>query len=157
LGLFKVFGSIHALYGLSFQINQGEILGLIGPNGAGRTMALRMISTLLLPTSGSVKVFGFDVIEKASEIRRIITYLPDDAGAYPNLSGLEYLEFMAKFSASGKSDVQRMVGEVEISGLRERLRVRAKTYSKGMRAQPLHPLSLVPPVQCAMQLLRPLR
>ncbi|MGB9741391.1 MAG: ABC transporter ATP-binding protein [Candidatus Bathyarchaeia archaeon] len=132
--LVKVFGIIHALDGLSFQISEGEIFGLIGPNGAGKTTALRIISTLLLPTSGRVKVFDFDVVEKASEIRRIITYLPEEAGAYPNLSGWEYLEFMAKFSASDKSDVKSMVKEAaEISGLKDRLRDRAKTYSKGMK------------------------
>jgi ABC-2 type transport system ATP-binding protein len=132
--LVKVFGNIRALDGLSFQISQGEIFGLIGPNGAGKTTALRLISTLLLPTSGSVKVFGLDVVERASEVRKIITYLPEEAGAYPNLSGWEYLEFMAKFNTNDKNEAQKMVYEAaEISGLGERLKDRAKTYSKGMK------------------------
>ncbi|MEM3356532.1 MAG: ABC transporter ATP-binding protein [Candidatus Bathyarchaeia archaeon] len=130
----KVFGNIRALDGLSFKINSGEVFGLIGPNGAGKTTALRIIATLLLPTSGSVKVFGLNVVEKADEVRKIITYLPEEAGAYPNLSGLEYLEFMAKFHTGDDEDKREIVREAtEITGLGERLRDRTKTYSKGMK------------------------
>ncbi|RLI39969.1 hypothetical protein DRO59_10335, partial [Candidatus Bathyarchaeota archaeon] len=95
----KVFGNIHALDGLSFQVKPGEVFGLIGPNGAGKTTTLRIISTLLLPTSGTVKVFDLDVVKDAAEVRKIISYLPEEAGAYRNLSGMEYLEFMGKFKA----------------------------------------------------------
>jgi ABC-2 type transport system ATP-binding protein len=94
----KVFGNVYALDKLSFKVNSGEIFGLIGPNGAGKTTALRIVSTLLLPTSGTVKVFGLDVVKNAAEVRKIISYLPEEAGAYRNLSGWEYLEFMAKFN-----------------------------------------------------------
>lgn len=132
--LVKVFGNIRALDGLSFQVEEGEIYGLIGPNGAGKTTALRIIATLLLPTSGSVKVFGLNVIEEAEKIRRIISYLPEEAGAYKNLSGIEYLRFMASFSAKDKGDAEAMVKDaVEISGLGDRLHDRIKTYSKGMK------------------------
>ncbi|MEM3578035.1 MAG: ABC transporter ATP-binding protein [Candidatus Bathyarchaeia archaeon] len=132
--LVKVFGNIRALDGLSFKINQGEIFGLIGPNGAGKTTALRIISTLLLPTSGTARVFDLDVVEKASEVRKIITYLPEEAGVYPNLSGWEYLEFMAKFNTNDKGEIHKIVEEAaEISGLSERLRDKSKTYSKGMK------------------------
>jgi ABC-2 type transport system ATP-binding protein len=129
--LVKQFGAIRALDGLSFSIQQGEIFGLIGPNGAGKTTTLRVVSTLILPTSGSVNVFGLDAVKQAGEVRRIIAYLPEEAGAYPNLSGWEYLEFMANF-IQGNS--KQMVAEAaEISGLGERLKDRAKTYSKGMK------------------------
>jgi ABC-2 type transport system ATP-binding protein len=130
----KVFGSIRALDGLSFSLKPSEIFGLIGPNGAGKTTALRIVSTLLLPTSGSVKVFGLDVTRNAAEVRKIITYLPEEAGAYRNLSGWEYLEFMAKFNSKSKDEIQKRVKEAaEISGLGERLKDKAKTYSKGMK------------------------
>jgi len=130
----KVFGSIRALDGLSFRVNAGEIFGLIGPNGAGKTTCLRIISTLILPTSGSVNVFGLDVVQRAAEVRKIITYLPEEAGAYRNLSGWEYLEFMAKFSVKDADKMHRMVEEAaRISGLGERLKDRAKAYSKGMK------------------------
>jgi ABC-2 type transport system ATP-binding protein len=130
----KVFGNIRALDGLSFSIKLGGIFGLIGPNGAGKTTALRIISTLLLPTSGEVKVFGVNVVGGADEVRRMITYLPEEAGAYRNLSGWEYLRFMASFAAKSKDDAKQMVKEAaEICGLGERLKDRAKTYSKGMK------------------------
>ena len=130
----KVFGSIHALDGLSFTVKPGEIFGLIGPNGAGKTTALRVVSTLLLPTAGTVKVFGLDVVHKAGEVRKVITYLPEEAGAYRNLSGWEYLGFMAKFNTKNKGEIHDVVREAaEISGLGERLNDRAKTYSKGMK------------------------
>lgn len=130
----KDFGSIRALDRLSVDVSSGETFGLIGPNGAGKTTALRIISTLLLPTSGSVKVFELDVVNRANEVREIITYLPEEAGAYRNLSGWEYLEFMARFRAKSKQETQEIVKEAaEICGLGDRLKDKAKTYSKGMK------------------------
>jgi ABC-2 type transport system ATP-binding protein len=130
----KVFGNVYALDKLSFKVNSGEIFGLIGPNGAGKTTALRIVSTLLLPTSGTVKVFGLDVVKNAAEVRKIISYLPEEAGAYRNLSGWEYLEFMAKFNTKYGSKVREMVNEAaEITGLGERLKDKTKAYSKGMK------------------------
>ncbi len=132
--LVKTFGNIRALDGLSFNITPGEIYGLIGPNGAGKTTALRISSTLLLPTSGTINVFNLDVINQAAEIRKIISYLPEEAGAYRNLSGWEYLEFMAKFNRKTSSDIKEVINEAaEISGLGNRLKDKAKTYSKGMK------------------------
>ena len=132
--LVKVFGEVRALDGLSFQMKEGEIYGLIGPNGAGKTTALRITSTLLLPTSGTVKIFGHDVVDEAPEVRRLISYLPEEAGAYKNLSGLEYLEFMTKFTAKNKETVKEAVEvATKISGLEERLKDKVKTYSKGMK------------------------
>jgi ABC-2 type transport system ATP-binding protein len=132
--LVKNFGSVRALDGASFKIERGEIFGLIGLNGAGKTTTLRITSTLLLPTSGTVMVFGRDVVEEASEVRSIISYLPEEAGAYKNLSGDEYLRFMASFRAEDKNEVRELVATAsEISGLGERLRDRVKGYSKGMK------------------------
>jgi len=134
IGLVKVFGEVIALDGLSFQIKKGEIFGLIGPNGAGKTTALRIASTLLLPTSGTIKVFGHNVADEASEVRTLITYLPEEAGAYKNLSGSEYLLFMTKFTAENKEAVKEAVEvAAKISGLQERLKDKVKTYSKGMK------------------------
>ncbi|TET63189.1 ABC transporter ATP-binding protein [Candidatus Bathyarchaeota archaeon] len=130
----KVFGDVHALDGLSFVVKSGEIFGLIGPNGAGKTTALRVISTLLKPTSGSVKVLGRDVVSQAAEIRRLISYLPEEAGAYKNLSGHEYLKFMAKFTVEDEEMVRETVEVAsKISGLEKRLKDKVKTYSKGMK------------------------
>ena len=130
----KVFGNIRALDGLDFSVHPGEIFGLIGPNGAGKTTALRIISTLLLPTFGNLRVFGLDVVQSAAEVRKIITYLPEEAGPYPNLSGWEYLEFMARFTTNNKDEVHGIVEEAAgICGLGERLKDKAKTYSKGMK------------------------
>jgi len=130
----KDFGSVRALDGLNFKIEKGEIFGLIGLNGAGKTTALRITSTLLLPTSGNVTVFGHDVVDGASEVRNLISYLPEEAGAYKNLSGLEYLRFMASFRANDKVAVRDLVDVAsEISGLEERLKDKVKGYSKGMK------------------------
>ena len=80
----KYYGRIKALDGLNFKVYEREIYGLIGPNGAGKTTTLRIIATLLQPTSGHVYVFGHDVVEEAAEVRKIISYLPEEAGAYKN-------------------------------------------------------------------------
>jgi len=129
--LTKRFGNIQALNDATFKIEQGEVYGLIGPNGAGKTTTLRIISTLIAPTSGYVKVFGLDVTKQSDEVRKILSYLPEESGAYRNLSGMEYLQFMAKFSNVNTD--QAVKDAAEISGLGERLKDRTKTYSKGMK------------------------
>jgi ABC-2 type transport system ATP-binding protein len=130
--LVKEFGSIRALDELSFQIKKGEIFGLIGPNGAGKTTTLRIVSTLIIPTSGTATIFGLDTVKQSGEVRKIISYLPEEAGAYPNLSGNEYLQFMAKF-ANNINTQEAIMEAAQISGLGERLKDKAKTYSKGMK------------------------
>jgi len=133
-GLTKNFGNIVALDGASFTVRDREIFGLIGPNGAGKTTTLRILSTLLNPTSGSATIFGNDVTKKPEEVREIISYLPEEAGAYQNLSGYEYLNFMAGFYADDKESAEEMLKEAEIiSGLGDRLDDRVKGYSKGMK------------------------
>lgn len=130
--LVKNYGKIEALKGISFSVKEGEVFGLIGPNGAGKTTALRVVSTLLEITSGTVKVFGYDVKKDPEEVRKKISYLPEEAGAYKNLSGKEYLNFMAQFYADG-NDVNEMVKTgIGISGLDERITDKVNTYSKGM-------------------------
>jgi len=133
INLHKHFGKIKALDGLTFTVKPGEIYGLIGPNGAGKTTALRILATLIKPSNGSAKVFDLDVEENPDEVRRIISYLPEEAGAYRNLSGFEYLEFMAAFYSRDREKARESVLEAaKISGLGERLRDKIKTYSKGM-------------------------
>ncbi len=137
-GLVKDFGDVRALDGLSFHVQPGEIYGLIGPNGAGKTTALRIIATLLTPTAGSVRVLGHDVVAAAADVRRWISYLPEEAGAYKNLSGYEYLEFMAKFVMETRDAVEDAVwAAAKISGLGPRLQDKLKTYSKGMKRRVL--------------------
>jgi len=130
--LVKNYGKVKAVRGISFSIDKGEIFGLIGPNGAGKTTTLRIISTLLTLTDGSIKIMGFDLEKKPEEVRKIISYLPEDAGAYKNLTGRAYLKFIANFY--DKKTIQNMVAKgVEIADLEERINDKVDTYSKGMK------------------------
>lgn len=129
--LVKNYGDLVAVNGISFDINEGEIFGLIGPNGAGKTTTLRIISTLLTITSGSITVLGIDLEKKPDMIRKIISYLPEDAGAYKNLTGKAYLEFIANFY---KQEKAKMVEKgIEIADLGTRINDKVDTYSKGMK------------------------
>jgi len=131
--LTKSFGRTEALRGASFNVRENEIFGLIGHNGAGKTTALRILSTLISSTNGSAKIFGYDVAKQPEKVRAILSYLPEEAGAYQQLNGIEFLEFMAGFYASTKPERDVIVeqGKV-ISDLGDRLNDRVKTYSKGM-------------------------
>ena len=132
-GLKKKYGSLEALKGISFKVEEGEIFGLIGPNGAGKTTALRIIATLLTPTDGRVIFLGFDLKKHPERFREKISYLPEEAGAYRNMKGGDYLKFMAKFYAQNETEARQFVDRAEgICGLGERLRDKAGTYSKGM-------------------------
>lgn len=129
----KDYGKVKALKGISFEIKEGEIFGLIGPNGAGKSTTLKILATLLQPTAGRAEVFGHDVVKDAGEVRRIISYLPEEAGAYKNLTGLEYLRFMARLYAKDEERAEEMVElGIRIADLGERLKDKVSTYSKGM-------------------------
>ena len=131
--LVKDFGKVLAVNDISFDVDAGEIFGLIGPNGAGKTTTLRVIATLLKPTSGTVSVNGHDVRGEGDQVRNLISYLPEEAGAYRNLRGKTYLDFMAAFYAEGAEAKRAMVERAaEIAGLADRLRDKVGTYSKGM-------------------------
>ena len=130
--LVKDYGSFRALKGISFNVDEREIFGLIGPNAAGKTTALRIISNLLQVTSGSVKVFGCDVNKEPEQVRRMISYLPEEAGAYKNLTGVRYLEFIAAFFKEGNDAKEMVERGIEIADLGRRIGDKVDTYSKGM-------------------------
>jgi len=131
--LTKDYGKVRAIRGISFKVDEGEIFGLIGPNGAGKTTALRIISTLLQVTSGSVKIFGYDLTKQPDKVRECISYLPEEAGAYKNLTGKDYLEFMAGFYAGNSQEKKDILKKgIEMAQLADRIKDKVNTYSKGM-------------------------
>ncbi len=128
----KSYGKHVGVDGISFTVKHGEVFGLIGPNGAGKTTTLRVLSTLLSVSSGDMLVYGRSVVDEPKEVRKIISYLPEDAGAYKHLSGRQYLEFISKFFTTG-DDRERMVERgMAIADLGERIDSKVDTYSKGM-------------------------
>jgi ABC-2 type transport system ATP-binding protein len=131
--LVKKYGDLEAVKNITFNVEKGEIFALIGPNGAGKTSTLRVVATLLKPNKGKVTINNLDISEKSDEIRKYISYLPEEAGAYKNLKGLEYLKFMAKIFAEKPGDITKYVERAsEIADLGGRLKNKVSTYSKGM-------------------------
>ena len=94
--LTRAFGALVAVDCLSLKIEAGEIFALLGPNGAGKTTTIKMLTTLLPPTSGTASVAGFDIVRQAREIRRVIGYVPQLVSADGNLTGYENLLIFAK-------------------------------------------------------------
>jgi ABC-2 type transport system ATP-binding protein len=132
-GLRKRYGAVEAVGGVDFNVRENEIFALIGPNGAGKSTTLKIIATILTPTEGDITVYGHDLRREAPQVRRIISYLPEEAGAYKNLTGIGYLRFMASLYAEGRKERDSFVDlAVEIAALGERLNRKIKTYSKGM-------------------------
>ncbi|OQA04424.1 MAG: putative ABC transporter ATP-binding protein YbhF [bacterium ADurb.Bin400] len=133
VNLTKNFGKVLAVNQVSFSVNPGEIFALIGPNGAGKSTTLRIIATLLTPTSGSVNVCGMSVTEDPQAVRQSISYLPEEAGGYKNLSGKDYLHFMAGLYSNSYQEANTFFNSAkEICGLGDRLNDKTGTYSKGM-------------------------
>jgi len=119
--------------GLSFKVDSGEIYALVGPNGSGKTTTLRIISTLIKPTRGSVYVYGVDVVREPLRVRSMINYLPEEAGAYRDLSGLDFVKFMLSLRFNGRELEEAVEEAVEIADLGNYLRKPVRTYSKGMK------------------------
>jgi ABC-2 type transport system ATP-binding protein len=130
---------VEAVRGISFAVDRGELFGLLGPNGAGKTTTIKMLITLLLPTSGEARVLGHDVVHEAREVRRKIGYVfGGDRGLYERLSALDNLRYFAElYGVSGREGRHRIDEVLELVGLQGREKERVEGYSRGMR-QRLH-------------------
>ena len=146
----KSYGNREAIHGISLSVHEGEIFGLLGHNGAGKTTTLRMISTLLRITSGSIQVCGFDVASQPEKVREVISYLPEDAGAYKDLTGRAYLEFISKFYTSGEAQKEMVRKGIELADLGERIDSKVDTYSKGMMRRLLIARAVMPSPRVAI-------
>jgi ABC-2 type transport system ATP-binding protein len=130
---------VEAVRGVSFEIGQGELFGLLGPNGAGKTTTIKMLITLLIPTSGSARVLGHDVVEDARWVRAHIGYVfGGDRGLYERLSALDNLRYFAELYGVDPARQRHRIAELlELVGLTGREKERVEGYSRGMR-QRLH-------------------
>ena len=118
---------------ITFTVPSGEIFALVGPNGAGKSTTLRMIATILQPTTGEIEVAGHDTRADSGKVRELISYLPEESGAYKSLSGRGYLEFMAGLYATDRRQRDEYVQRAEeIAGLGDTIAAKINTYSKGM-------------------------
>lgn len=111
-GIFKSFGSTKALEDISFSVNEGEIFGFIGPDGSGKTTLFRIITTLLLPEKGSMKVLGMDVIKNFRELRKNIGYMPGRFSLYQDLSVEENLNFYATVFGTTVEENYELISDI---------------------------------------------
>ena len=132
--LTKVYDQTKAVDDLSFQVSGGEIFGLLGPNGAGKSTTLRILITLLHPTSGTAKVLGMDTVVDADRVRQAIGYVPQERAIDRFLTGREHLELLANLYHLTPSEaaqrIPRLLKLVELESHADRP---AKTYSGGMK------------------------
>jgi ABC-2 type transport system ATP-binding protein len=130
---------VEAVRGVSFEIAEGELFGLLGPNGAGKTTTIKMLITLLIPTKGTARVLGHDVVKDAREVRRKIGYVfGGERGVYERLSGYDNLRYFAELYGVPPKEIRpRIEYLLDLVGLTGREQERAEGYSRGMK-QRLH-------------------
>jgi ABC-2 type transport system ATP-binding protein len=132
--LCKSFGKLQAVDHLTLSVEQGEIFGLLGPNGSGKTTTINLISGLSLPTSGQVWVLGYDVRRDARRIRQVLGAVPQETALYEELSAWDNLEFHADlFGVPRKEKKARIMQMLELVHLVERKDSRVSTFSGGMK------------------------
>src|SRR6266852_2466285 len=128
IDLCKDFGSFRAVDHLSLTVQQGEIFGLLGPNGSGKTTTINMISGLSVPTTGSVRVMGYDVRHQARQVRRLLGSIPQETALYEELTAWDNMDFHADlFGVPRKEKKERIVR------LLDRKASRVSTFSGGMK------------------------
>ncbi len=132
--LSKTFGPKKAVDDTSFEVGKGEVLGFLGPNGAGKSTTMRMITGFIPPTSGTVSVCGFDIVEHAIEAKRKIGYLPEAAPSYLEMTVIAFLQFAADMRGLRGNDRRRGVARaVEACSLQSVLNQSIETLSKGFK------------------------
>jgi ABC-2 type transport system ATP-binding protein len=130
----KQFGSLVAVSATTFDIRRGRIVGLVGSDGAGKTTLLRMIATMTSPTGGNIQVGGFDVVRQKDAVKKLIGYMPQRFGLYPDLTVAENLDFfMDIFGISGRERIRRRERYLGFSNLLPFLDRKAGDLSGGMK------------------------
>lgn len=132
--LTKNYGAFTALDHLTMSIGGGEIHGFVGPNGAGKTTTMRILATLLAPTSGTAVLEGVDVVKHPKEVRRLMGYMPDFFGVYDRLKAWEYLDFYGRCYGFGAKERERMIDSLlELTNLTEKKDAYVDSLSRGMK------------------------
>jgi ABC-2 type transport system ATP-binding protein len=132
-GLTKVFGEKHALDSVDLVVEEGSIFGFLGPNGAGKTTALRVLTGLARPTSGSVQILGHDVASAGNSVRAEIGFLPDVPGFYEWMSAEEFLRFAGGLFGIGRRVLDERLGMLlDLAGLGD-VKTKIGGYSRGMK------------------------
>ena len=130
----KAYGNYVALDGLDITIEEGALYGLVGPNGAGKTTTIKIMTSLMLPDSGTVKIDGVDAIANPGKLKSVIGYVPDYFGTYDNLKVAEYMEFFAScYGMEGLKARKRSLMLLEQVGLEDRIDAFVDGLSRGMK------------------------
>ncbi len=136
----KVFDGFVAVEDISLTVQEGEVLAVLGPNGAGKTTTVRMMTSILKPTSGTCRIAGYDVIKQAAQVRASVGVLTEQHGLYERMKALEYLDFFGQIYRIDKHVLRRnAMALMERFDLAEAVDRRIGDYSKGMKQK----LSLV--------------
>ena len=144
-GLTKYYGSRPAAKDITFEVGKGEIFGLLGTNGAGKSTTIKMLCGLLKPTRGSIKIGGVDIQKMPLKAKSMMGYLPENPLIYDLLTGAETLELIGKLrKLSDEMIQQRITYYASTLGLGEQMHSEVGTYSKGMRQKLAIAMTLIP-------------
>jgi ABC-2 type transport system ATP-binding protein len=133
-GLVKIYNTtLRALDGVDLSVNAGDVFALLGPNGAGKTTLIRILTTQLRPAAGRASIFGLDVVKRGAEIRKVMSYVPQEMSVWTDISGFENLLIYSKIYGLSSGQRKKAVQEaLESMGLSEAANLLVRTYSGGM-------------------------
>jgi len=143
--LTKKFGDKIAVDNISLEVRQGEILGFLGPNGAGKTTTVKMLIGMLIPTTGTASVAGFDISKEPIEVKKRIGYVPESGALFESLTAWEYLELITALHHMDRALAQRKIDEfLTLFGLDSEKDHHLSSFSKGMKQKVLLAAAFLP-------------
>lgn len=132
--LTKVYGKVVALDRVSLTVRPGEVMGLLGPNGAGKSTMMKIIVGILRPTSGTVRVSGYDIVEDSEKAKKVVGYVPENPSLYTALKVTEFLRFVGKLREVDDESLERKItGSLKTFSLEEKENALLGSLSKGMK------------------------